>query len=140
MVFCVSFGSFLKIISQKSKPENQWFWELYVMTFEGQDILNVSRQIVGFKRLISDKAEDNSKETALKVPIEMLCRQKLKRSGRSLVGLCPLHNEKTPSFYIYHDNRFYCYGCQKNGDVIDFVRELYHISFKTAVKLLIKIK
>ena len=46
----------------------------------------------------------------------------LKRRGRNLVGLCPFHSEKTPSFNIYPENgSFYCFGCGTGGDVITFV-------------------
>ena len=40
----------------------------------------------------------------------------LKRRGKTLLGLCPFHNEKTPSFNIYPENNsFYCFGCNKGG-------------------------
>ncbi|MGN0656589.1 MAG: CHC2 zinc finger domain-containing protein [Ruminiclostridium sp.] len=45
---------------------------------------------------------------------------------------CPFHEEKTPSCKIY-ESSFNCFGCGENGDVIDFVRELYKIDFKAAV-------
>jgi DNA primase len=43
----------------------------------------------------------------------------LKRQGANLIGLCPIHEERTPSFTVYPDQHFYCYGCQHHGDVID---------------------
>jgi len=47
---------------------------------------------------------------------------KLKQSGKRLLGLCPFHTEKSPSFYLYPDaERYHCYGCGRNGDVIDYV-------------------
>lgn len=61
----------------------------------------------------------------------------LKRSGRMLQGLCPFHSEKTPSFYIYTDsNSFYCFGCQKGGDVITFIEQVENLDFMEAVKFL----
>lgn len=51
---------------------------------------------------------------------------------------CPFHNEKTPSFRVYADNRFHCFGCQENGDVIDFVMQMHDLGFLDAVKFLIK--
>jgi hypothetical protein len=48
----------------------------------------------------------------------------LKRSGANLKSCCPLHNEKTPSFFVRPSAQtFHCYGCGKNGDVIQFVIE-----------------
>jgi len=62
----------------------------------------------------------------------------LKRHGRLLKGLCPFHSEKTPSFTVYTDGQqhFYCFGCQKGGDVITFVREIEHLEYVEAVRLL----
>ena len=40
---------------------------------------------------------------------------KLKRSGKAWVGLCPFHTEKTPSFYVYEDGGYKCYGCGAGG-------------------------
>ena len=43
----------------------------------------------------------------------------LKRRGSNLVGLCPFHNEKTPSFTVYPENgSYYCFGCGQGGDII----------------------
>lgn len=59
----------------------------------------------------------------------------LKRRGKTLVGLCPFHNEKTPSFTVYPDsNSFYCFGCGAGGDVISFVRRMENLDYIEAVK------
>lgn len=58
----------------------------------------------------------------------------LKRSGTRHVGLCPFHDEKTPSFYVFNDNRFKCFGCGQSGDVIDFVQKHYGLSFTDALR------
>ena len=61
----------------------------------------------------------------------------LKRVGSRMVGLCPFHTEKTPSFSINPDiGRYYCFGCQANGDAISFVREVEHLDFVDAVERL----
>lgn len=59
----------------------------------------------------------------------------LKRRGKTLVGLCPFHNEKTPSFTVYPESRsFYCFGCGAGGDVITFVRRTENLDYVEAVK------
>ena len=59
----------------------------------------------------------------------------LKRRGKNLVGLCPFHNEKTPSFTVYPENNsFYCFGCGAGGDVISFVRRMENLDYIEAVK------
>ncbi|MGN0526494.1 MAG: DNA primase [Acutalibacteraceae bacterium] len=61
----------------------------------------------------------------------------LKRRGRTLVGLCPFHNEKTPSFTVYPEtNSYYCFGCGTGGEVINFVRSIENLDFLDAVKFL----
>ena len=61
----------------------------------------------------------------------------LRRRGKNLVGLCPFHNEKTPSFCIYPENNsYFCFGCNKGGDVISFVMGVENLDFSEAVKLL----
>lgn len=61
----------------------------------------------------------------------------LKRRGRNLVGLCPFHSEKTPSFNLYPENgSFYCFGCGAGGDVITFVMKIENLDYIEAVKLL----
>lgn len=61
----------------------------------------------------------------------------LKRRGKNLIGLCPFHGEKTPSFTIYPDNgSFYCFGCKVGGDVFTFVKMAENLDYIEAVKLL----
>ena len=62
---------------------------------------------------------------------------KLRRTGRTMTGLCPFHNEKTPSFVVYPDTQsFYCFGCGAAGDVIGFVRKYNNLGYVESVKQL----
>ena len=61
----------------------------------------------------------------------------LKRAGRELTGLCPFHNEKTPSFTVSEEKGFFhCFGCGAHGDVIGFVMRQEGLSFPEAVERL----
>jgi DNA primase len=61
----------------------------------------------------------------------------LKKRGNDLVGLCPFHGEKTPSFHVHPDRGFFkCFGCGVGGDVIAFVQRMENIPFGDAVRLL----
>ena len=61
----------------------------------------------------------------------------LKRQGKLLKGLCPFHNEKTPSFTVYPDTRsFYCFGCGAGGEAITFIRRVENLDYVEAIKLL----
>ncbi|QXD15025.1 DNA primase [Rhodocaloribacter litoris] len=62
---------------------------------------------------------------------------RLKKRGSKFWGLCPFHTEKTPSFSVDPDqNLFYCFGCQRGGDVYTFVREIEGVGFFEAVRTL----
>lgn len=61
----------------------------------------------------------------------------LKRRGATLVGLCPFHNEKTPSFTVYPATQsFYCFGCGTGGDAITFLKKIENLDYLDAVKTL----
>ena len=61
----------------------------------------------------------------------------LKRGGSNYLGLCPFHNEKTPSFAVSRQKQmYYCFGCHKGGNVITFVEEYNNMSFTEAMQYL----
>lgn len=61
----------------------------------------------------------------------------LRKDGRRYWGLCPFHNEKTPSFSVSADlNLYYCFGCKAGGNVVQFVMEMERVSYVEAAKLL----
>ncbi len=61
----------------------------------------------------------------------------LKKDGRRYWGLCPFHNEKTPSFSVNQElNLYYCFGCKAGGNVVQFVMEMERVSYLEAVKIL----
>jgi DNA primase len=83
----------------------------------------IPREVVDAVRERTDIAEVISRHVALI------------RKGRSIVGLCPFHQEKTPSFHVIPDKGIYhCFGCQAGGDVFKFLMMLEGLSFVEAVK------
>ena len=64
-------------------------------------------------------------------------RVRLKRSGRGFMGLCPFHDEKTPSFHVFADTQsYYCFGCHEAGDVFTFVMKTEGLNYSEALGLL----
>lgn len=62
---------------------------------------------------------------------------KLKPSSRGYVGLCPFHNEDTPSFHVYTDTQsYYCFGCHKGGNIFTYVMTRENVSFPEALQIL----
>jgi len=63
----------------------------------------------------------------------------LKKAGRNYLGLCPFHQEKTPSFTVSPDKQmFYCFGCSEGGNAFSFLMKLNHLTFPEAVRHLAK--
>ncbi|QXK92052.1 DNA primase [Neoehrlichia mikurensis] len=86
---------------------------------------------MGYAELIKSKA---------KLSDVVAKRIKLLKKGNVFIGLCPFHNEKTPSFTVNDDRSFYyCFGCGAHGDVIQFVCDLENMSFKQSLEYLAQI-
>src|SRR4029077_11973095 len=65
---------------------------------------------------------------------------KLARRGREYAGVCPFHNEKTPSFYVVEDKGFFhCFGCGAHGDAIGYVMRSENLDFIEAIERLAEI-
>ncbi len=82
---------------------------------------------------------DQIEEIRSHISIESLVSEyvKLKKAGRNLKGLCPFHNEKTPSFIVSPEKGIaYCFACHKGGDIFTFMQLIENIDFKEAIKLL----
>ena len=80
-------------------------------------------------------------ELAARNPIEEVVGQyvSLKRSGANLFGLCPFHGEKTASFSVAPDKGiYYCFGCHKGGNAVNFMMEIEGLSYPDAVRNLAK--
>ena len=84
-------------------------------------------------------SDDFLNELHQKVDIESVISPyvQLKRKGRLLGGLCPFHNEKTPSFYVYPETQsYYCFGCGSGGDAITFIKNIENLDYMEAVRYL----
>jgi len=137
----------LIIREETSNEQSRWFWRTWIKYTDGAKIIEINKQLSRLKRLLaiskgykSDKGiSEEQIQAALAVPIQELAGFPLRNSGRSLTGLCPLHDDKRPSFNIYPEtNSFWCFGCQQGGNSINFIRLIYGYSFKEAVLFLIK--
>lgn len=85
---------------------------------------------------ISDRFKENLKNTVDIVDVISDYVQ-LKQSGKNFKGLCPFHQEKTPSFNVNPDRQFYyCFGCGAGGDVFNFLMDIENITFQESLKIL----
>jgi len=77
-------------------------------------------------------------QRAKQVPIENFYQGKLRGAGARQMGLCPFHEESSPSFFIFtNTNTFHCFGCAAGNDVIDFIMKLKKLTFSQAVQFLL---
>lgn len=142
----------LKVISTKTKAGSidRYFWssfifhefsEYFVIQKWVQYWLNlwykVSPQSLPLRTADLNPIDEWTIQQARNVAIEKFYEGRLRQSGSRLVGLCPFHKERTPSFFIFPDNHFHCYGCQAHGDAIDFVIKTKGINFTEAVRYLL---
>lgn len=138
-----------RIYSLKTDSFSEWFGEEMIKQLVMPELVALERTFFRLKRfeyLLNPTKKTNSHfefqekiEIARRFPIEELARSKLeiRQAGKNFISLCPMHNEKTPSFYVYPEtNSFYCFGCQEYGDVIKLAMHLYGLDFKEAVKML----
>lgn len=77
-------------------------------------------------------------EAAKEVPLVDLIDGRVFKAGNRFTTHCPFHQERTPSFYIFPDNRYKCFGCGEYGDTIAFVMKRDGVDFKAAVNSLIR--
>lgn len=82
-------------------------------------------------------ARDNVREVRERTDIVELVGSyvALKKAGRSYKGLCPFHQEKTPSFVVFPESQnFHCFGCGKGGDVLTFYMQVERVEFREALQ------
>lgn len=139
-----------RVYSHDADPFSYWFAEEIIKMFMMKDLKNLETKIMNLK-IINNKFENKQMnngikhitkeeiEIAKRYPIEELARSRLelRPSGKNFIALCPFHQEKHGSFYLYTEtNSFYCYGCNKGGDNITLAIALYGVNFKDAVTML----
>ena|SRR3990167_3473250 len=91
----------------------------------------------GTKEIKAGKITEADVAQAKTIPIESVYSGQLRKVGRTLIGQCPFHTDKSPSFTIYtHTNRFWCFGCSAGGDSVDFIMRINSCNFLEAVKIL----
>lgn len=143
---CVLGGTIqTKLAAINSYPDemSRWFWWQWLKLNEGADLISVDRNMARLRRQLraiegvsapSGALTDELIQAARDIQIEDILNQEFRRRGSTLIGLCPFHDERTPSFHIYQNkNRGWCFGCNQGGDVISIVMKLHDCDFREAV-------
>lgn len=127
-----------------------FFCREWVKWREGSQLLAIEKELSNLRsylkiEITASTSKDNTWEEkvhlAAEVPIEGVISRfcKLSKCGKYFRGLCPFHSESNPSFVVYPlTNSCWCFGCNKGGDVINFVRLYLNMRFSEAVKYLLK--
>lgn len=133
-------------IKKKKDPMLKFLLREFLKAILVEDLIKLDSRISKLSRLnrlacgyTSERGiSDDMIEGAKQVPIEDLINRPFRVSGQRKVFKCPLplHEEKTPSFFVFEDNHYYCFGCHQSGSSIDFVMKTQGLTFPEAVKFL----
>ncbi|MDB5184379.1 MAG: dnaG [Candidatus Saccharibacteria bacterium] len=137
-------GDAVTLINAESEDEAfRYYWTLWLALNEGEELRALEAKLARHRRMLSviagkptptGRLTDGAIEAARDYPIQDLLDVTFRRSGNRLVGLCPFHAEKSPSFYVFlNQNKAHCFGCQKSVDSISAYMELNGCDFKAAV-------
>jgi len=141
----------LKETRAAARESNMWFYKQVLRSLISKRIKVLNGNIRRLGRLNNFINPGNNKSNSTKeqfraaierardVPILEITGplENLRKGGKNYLAKCPLHEDRSPSFYVYPDtNSFYCFGCQKGGGVIKFVELYYGYDFKKAVEYL----
>lgn len=134
-----------KGINRSRQIKDGWFVREVIKCFEVADLVYLKHKMLRLKRYLPiepSKSRINQEQInrAKEYPIVQIAESHLpgiKKCGSTYRSLCPYHNEKTPSFYLYpQTNTFHCFGCGEHSDVIGLTQKLRGIDFIEAVKYL----
>lgn len=145
-------GVIQRVSDQKNWDEFTEYFYTYLENTHYTEVLYVHRWLKYWKKIYElaaktqfepvyfekkDEITDEDVAKAKEYPIQELFDGNLRHSFGKLTGLCPFHEDSTPSFTIFeNDNHFYCFGCNAWGDAIDFYMKTNHVSMIEAVKAL----
>ena len=135
-----------RAISEKWDDFSLYFWQ-YLEGLEFEETLLIKKWLKYWTRIYElcsntklveppkTVFSDEDIVRAKEYPIQDLFDGNLRHSYGKSIGLCPFHDESTPSFTIFEDNHFHCFGaCGAHGDSIEFYMKLHNASFIEAVK------
>lgn len=140
----------MAITKQIQDESAKWFWREVVKSQEGNDLVMIDAHIKRLERLqntqngrktkgIQSHITDEQIFQAKEIPIETLFDGTLVKCGKNLKGLCPFHDDKRPSFYVFpKTNTCWCFSCSAGGDSIKFIQLTHNYSFKETIKYLIE--
>ena len=136
-----------KVLSKVSIP-NKFFYMWY-RDWLLEDLIGEKERLIKQYRFFLSSLKPNAKQVkgkitdsdiahAKSVPIVNYYYGHLNKRGNMLVGICPFHADKGPSFTIYTDtNKFWCFGCSAGSDVIDYIMKRNNCTFLEAVKTIL---
>lgn len=123
------------LLEQKRNPDYEIVYE--ILDKRHQELL---RKIKRYQAYLNGPSNlditERNKQVAKQYPIINLINEKYRRVNGRYHLKCPFHDDSTPSFIIYPNNTYYCFGCQVSGDSITFAQKTLNLNFKEAVQYL----
>jgi len=121
----------------KLRGECDWKWKAYY-----EDYIKVCQLAISIQWQPKPHNDPQSRESLEDIKsrydlVEYIGQYvNLRKSGNKFQGLCPFHTDKSPSFFVYPDNTYHCFGCQAHGTIIDFVMQYHDLDIKQAIERL----
>jgi len=136
----------LKLLAERGFSEDlEEFFLFLIALYVDIPLLWVNKEIRRLEGYLPKKIIHNSSEKFLdaeeiksKVDIVEVVSDyvELRKVGKTYMGRCPFHDDRHPSFAVYSDGYYRCFGCGASGDVIDFIMQIRGCDFKEALEIL----
>jgi hypothetical protein len=136
----------LELLAKRGFSEDlEYFFLFLIWVYVGIPLICVNKEIKRLEEYLPEKGKNKTSkkfidadEIKRKVDIVRVVSDyvELKKSGKGYMGRCPFHDDKHPSFAVYEEGYYICYGCGASGDVIDFIMQIKNCSFKEALEIL----
>ena len=136
----------LELLAMRNLTEDEEAFYLFLIkVYIGFPLIWVNEEIRRLERYLPGKEKNKASNKFIDVEevkkrvdiVEVVSDYiELKRTGKVYMGRCPFHDDRKPSFAVYPDGFYKCFGCGASGDVIDFIMQIRNCDFKEALEVL----
>ena len=133
------------LVMRNLGEEEEAFFLFLIKVYVGIPLVWVNKEIRRLERYLPEKRKNKTSNKFIDVDeikkrvdiVEVVSDYvNLKRVGKAYMGRCPFHDDRHPSFAVYPDGYYKCFGCGASGDVIDFIMQIRGCDFREALEIL----
>jgi hypothetical protein len=136
----------LELLAKRGFSEDlEYFFLFLIWVYVGIPLIWVNKEIRRLERYLPEKRKNKTSKKFIDADeikkrvdiVEVISDYvSLKKVGKVYMGRCPFHDDKHPSFAVYPEGYYRCFGCGASGDVIDFIMQVRGCDFKEALEIL----